>query len=64
MHLERLQILKLKDIEKKATANMKHNELVQSNKNVVKLICKKLLRDGLINEDVGVCKDHLYRPNI
>ena len=59
MHLEQLQIIKSKVTEKKATANMKHNELVQSNKNVVEMIRKNLLCNGLIDEDVGVCKDHV-----
>ncbi len=59
MHLECLQILKSKDIEENATTNMKHDEIVQSNKNVVELICKKLLRDGFIDEDVDVCAVHV-----
>jgi hypothetical protein len=42
MRLERLQIIMFKEIKKKETANMKHAELVDANKNVVLLICKKL----------------------
>jgi len=36
MHLKRLQIIKSKENEKKVTANMNHDELVQANKKVVK----------------------------
>ena len=59
MHLKRLQIIKSKETEKKATANMKHDELVQANKKVVELICIKLLRDGIIDDDAEVGKDHM-----
>jgi hypothetical protein len=43
LRLEPLLATKPKEIKKKTTANMKHNELVNANKKVVKLICKKLL---------------------
>ena len=59
MRLERLQIIKSKENEKKATANMKHDELVQANKKVVEVICSKLLRDGIIDESAEICEDHL-----
>ncbi len=50
MHLERLQIIISKEIKKKETANMKRAELVNANKNVVLLICKKLQQEGIIRE--------------
>ncbi len=59
MHLERLQIIKSKETEKKATANMKHDELIQANKKVVEVICSKLLRDGIIDEGAEFCKEHM-----
>ncbi len=43
LHKEHLQIIKSKEIEKKTAANMKHKELVDANKKIVELICKKLL---------------------
>jgi hypothetical protein len=57
MHLERLQIIKSNKTEKKATANMKHEELVHANKKVVELICSKLLRDGIIDEGDEFCEE-------
>ena len=42
MHFERLQTIKSKETEKKVTANMKHDKLVQANKKVVEVICSKL----------------------
>ena len=59
MRLKRLQIIKSKETEKKVTANMKHDELVQANKKVVELICIKLLRDGIIDDDAEVGEDHM-----
>ncbi len=38
---------------------MKHKELVTTNKLVVELIFKKLLRDGIIGQDAVVDKDHV-----
>ncbi len=38
---------------------MKHDKLVQANKKVVELICIKLLRDGIIDDDAEVGKDHM-----
>ena len=46
LELERLQIIKSKETEKKATTNMKHDELVQAKKKVVELICSKLMDEG------------------
>ena len=40
-------------------ANMKHDELVQTNKRVVEVICSKLLRDGIIDDGAEVCEDHM-----
>jgi hypothetical protein len=40
---------------------MKHKELVEANRLVVKLICKKLLGEGIIGKDDGVCEDHMKR---
>ena len=57
--LERLQIIKSKETEKKATANMKHGELVQANKKVIEVICSKLLRDGIINDSAEICEDYM-----
>jgi hypothetical protein len=48
-----------KETEKKATTNMKHNELVQANKKVVEVICNKLLRDGIIDGGTEVGEDHM-----
>jgi hypothetical protein len=59
LHLERLHTIKLKEIEKKTTANMKHEELVEANRLVGELICKKLLGEGIIGKDDGVCEDRL-----
>ena len=59
MHLERLQIIKSKENEKKVTSNMKHDELVQANKTVVEVICSKLLRDGIIDDGAEVGEDHM-----
>ena len=61
MHLEHLQIIKSKETEKKSTANMKHDELVQANKKVIELICSKLLLfcDGIIDEGAEFCEDHM-----
>jgi hypothetical protein len=59
LRLEHLQIIKSKEIEKKTTANMKHEELVTANKLVVGLICEKLKQDGIIGEDAIICKDHV-----
>ena len=59
MRLERLQIIKSKETEKKATANMKHNELVEANKKVVEVICSKLLRDGILDDGAEVGEDHM-----
>jgi len=56
VHLEQHQIIKS---QKKATANMKHDELVQANEKVVELICIKLLRDGIIGDGAEVGKDHM-----
>jgi hypothetical protein len=38
---------------------MKHDKLVQSNKNVDELICSKLLLDGIIDESNVVCMVHM-----
>ena len=38
---------------------MNHKELVEANKKVVELICKKRLRDGIIGKDAGVGEDHM-----
>jgi hypothetical protein len=38
---------------------MKHKELVEANRKVVELICKKLLQEGIIGKDAGVCEDHM-----
>ena len=59
MRLERLQIIKSKETEKKATANMKHNELVEANKKVVEVICSKLLRDGILDDGAEVGEEHM-----
>ena len=59
LRLEPLLATKPKEIKKKTTANMKHNELVNANKKVVKLICKKLLWDGIIGKDTGVGEYHM-----
>ncbi len=59
MRLEQLQIIKSKETEKKATANMKHDELIQANKKVIEVICTKLLRDGIIDEGAEFCKEHM-----
>ena len=56
LRLERLQIIKSKENEKKETANMKHDELVQANKKVIEIICSKLLRDGIINDSAEICE--------
>jgi hypothetical protein len=58
IHLERLRIIKSKETEKKATANMKHDELVQANK-IVEFICSKLLHDGIIDEGAEFCEEHM-----
>jgi hypothetical protein len=59
MRLERLQIIMSKEIEKKETANMKHAKLVDANKNVVLLICKKLQQEGIIGENEDVGEQHM-----
>jgi hypothetical protein len=59
MHLEQLQIIKSKVTEKKATANRKHDELIQANKKVIEVICSKLLRDGIIDEGAESCEEHM-----
>ncbi len=59
MRLERLQIIKSKETEKKATPIMKHDELVQANKKVVEIICSKLLRDGILDGGAEVGEDHM-----
>jgi hypothetical protein len=51
MRLERLQIIKSKEIEKKETANLKHMELVEANSKVVGVICNKLQQDNVIRVD-------------
>ena len=38
---------------------MKHAELVDANKNVVVLICKKLQQEGIIGEDADVGEHHM-----
>jgi hypothetical protein len=59
LQLEHLQTIKSEEIEKKTTANMKHEELVQANKKVVEVICSKLVYDGLIDECAEVCEEHM-----
>jgi hypothetical protein len=59
MHLEHLQIIISKEIKKKETANMKHAKLVDANKNVVVLICKKLQQEGIIGENADVGDQHM-----
>ncbi len=59
MRLERLQIIKSKETEKKATANIKHDKLIQANKKVIEVICSKLLRDGIIDEGAEFCEEHM-----
>ncbi len=59
MRLERLQIIMSKEIEKKETANMKHAELVDGNKNIVLLICKKHQQEGIIGENEDVGEQHM-----
>ncbi len=59
MRLERLQIIKSNETEKKVTANMKHDELVQANKKVVEVICSELLRDGIIDDGAEVGEDRM-----
>jgi hypothetical protein len=59
MRLECLQIIISKEIKKKETANMKHAELVDANKNVVVLICKKLQQEGIIGENADVGEQHV-----
>jgi hypothetical protein len=59
MHLECLQIIKSKEIQKKETANMKHAELVDANKKVVEIICKKLWQEGIIREDTEDGEEHM-----
>jgi len=59
MRLERLHIIKTKETEKKATTNIKQDELVQANKKVVDVICSKLLRDGIINGGAEVGEDYM-----
>ena len=52
-------MIKSKELENKATANMKHDELVQANKKVVELIWSTLLQDGIIDERAKFCKEHM-----
>jgi hypothetical protein len=59
MRLEHLQIIMSKEIKKKETANMKHAELVDANKNVVLLICEKLQQEGIIGENEDVDEQHM-----
>ena len=59
LQLEHLQTIKSEEIEKKTTANMKQEELVQANKKVVEVICSKLVCDGLIDECAEVCEEHM-----
>jgi hypothetical protein len=59
MRLEHLQIIISKEIKKKETAIMKHAELVDANKNVVVLICKKLQQEGIIGENADVGEQHM-----
>ncbi len=47
LHLDCLQTIKSKETEKKTTSNVKHKELVETNKKVAKLICKKIFQDGV-----------------
>ena len=54
MHLERLQIIKSKGIQKKEAANMKNAELVDTNKKIVGIIFKNLPQEGIIREDTEV----------
>ena len=51
MRLDCLQIIKSKEILKKETANLKLGELVEANRKVVEIICKKLKQEGIIRED-------------
>ncbi len=57
--LDRVQTIKSREIEKKTTSNMKHEEIVDANGKVVELICMKLVRDGIIGEGADVSKDHM-----
>jgi hypothetical protein len=59
MRLERLQIIMSKEIKKKETANMKHAELVDANKNNVLLICKNLQQEGIIGENEDFGEQHM-----
>ncbi len=38
---------------------MKHKKLVDAYNKVGKLICKKLLQEGVIGKGADVCKDHM-----
>jgi hypothetical protein len=38
---------------------MKHDKLVQANKKVVEVICRKLLCDGIIHDGAEVGEDHI-----
>ena len=59
MRLDCLQIIKSKEILKKETANLKLGELVEANRKVVEIICKKLKQEGIIREDSEDGEEHM-----